>query len=398
MRTETTHSLAGLTGADVAALVGAPPEPRRVVGLPVWSRPEAAAAAASLANTDGGLIVVGAATAATGAITGIGSAGVSEAELAAIAGDLSPEGAHLINVKLVDVGGSRCGIVRVAESADPPVVVEGDGGIYRRTEAGLQRVTSRSDLDQLYEKGRGLRARAVTNLDALLKRISFDHSNYMTIAVAAAPRFAGPYPYEWVVENQAALVDPSLPFVRRCALDASSLQVTPGEVTISLPGDSTGFIRIVRNGCIAVGQRLMRPAQDQFVSPAELSAELAEMVDVLAMPYRATSAGLILGAALLEGVRDLRLPVPGGLTMPTGKDLVERYLPERYLEDPGQRADFVRDLQEAVGSVFNADLVNGTGEPYAGPVESLSLDHKSWHGTTKRTERRLTGARGHGSV
>ncbi|GAB4323531.1 MAG: hypothetical protein Kow0010_04910 [Dehalococcoidia bacterium] len=390
--------IAEVTAAGIAALRGAAPQPERLVALPSWSRQEAAAAAAALANTTGGLVIIGASAGAAGAVTAFTGTDVPEAELAAVARDLGPAGPFLVETAAFDIDGKRVAVLRVGECADTPVVVETDGGVYRRAGGETLRLTTRQALDELYAKSRRLRERAETNLEALLARIAFGHFNYMTIAVAAAPRFPGSAAYEWAQQDPAAVVDPALGFARRWGLDASSLEVTPGELSFILPADDTGFVRIVRNGCVAVGLRMRRPAQDRYLSPADFSALLAEMAELLSRPFQANRYGLVLGAAFLEGVRDLRLPVEGGLTAPVRRDLVQEHLPERYLHDASERAAFTQDLQAAVGAVFNADLVNGTGEPYAGHVAPLSVEPKTWHGTTKRTERRLAGARGHGSV
>jgi hypothetical protein len=375
--------LAEWTSADFAAFRNST-GPQGMAVLGTWSRTDAAAQAASLANTGGGIVVIEEAP--------------SDAELASVAVDLGPEGSRLVEAGTVSVDGKRVGVLRIGESGAPPLVVETDGGIYRRTEAGLARILNREELDQLLEKGRLLRERAETNIEGMLGRVAFGHFNYMTIAVVAVPRFTSADLYQWAAKDHSSLVSAAGDFARRWGLDASHVHVSAGEIQIGLPKEITGFIRIARNGCVAAGQRLHRPAQDRFLAPQEFSIHLAEMAEAVAAPHAAVRTGEVVSAVFLEGVRDLRLPVDGGLTFPVTKDLVQEYLPERFLAQPDERAAFVRDVQAAVGAVFSADLVAGSGEAYAGSIREVSLQPRAWHGLTKRTERRLSGVRGHGST
>lgn len=390
--------LAELTSADIQGLVGADPEPQRIAALRAWSPADAAAAAASLANTGGGLLVVGATADASGRVISLDGAAVSEVELLSSAGDLGPTGSYLGRVRVLDQNGKRLGLLAVAESASPPVLVESTGAIYRRTEAGLVQVRSRADLDQLLVKDRLLRDRAENNIDGMLGRVAFGHFNYMTVAVVAAPRIPTPEPYRWASQNKDALVGGALAFAKRWGLSSANLHISAGEIEIALPDEVTGFVRIARNGCVAAGERQHRPAQDRYLSPQEFSTRLAEIAEIACAPFRETRPGLVLGALFVEGVRDLRLPVEGGLTEPPARDLVQTYLPERFLEAADERAAFARELQSAAGEVFHADLVRGIAQAYGGPVKAASIEPRNWHGLTKRTERRLSGARGHGSA
>lgn len=374
--------LAEWTAGDIAALK-ASATPQSVAVLGTWSREGAAAHAASFANTGGGVLIVDDAP--------------PEAELATVGPMLGEAGARLVESRRVSVDGLEAGVLLVRESGAPPVLVETEGGIYRRTEDGLARVSKRSDLDQLLAKDRLLRERAETNIEGMLGRTAFGHFNYMTVAVVAVPRFTSARPYEWAASDNSALVAAAGALAARWGMDASDVQVSAGEIQFALPDEVTGFVRIARNGCVAAGQRAHRPAQDRFLAPADFSALLESMAEAVAAPLAAAKAGQVVSAIFLEGVRDLRLPVEGGLTSPVAKDMVREYLPERFIDDPAERAAFGRNVQEAVGAVFNADLVSGTAEPYAGPVKSVGLEPKAWHGITKRTERRLSGARGHGS-
>ena len=164
-----TKSLDQITGEDLAALAGAAPDPQHLATLAAWDKAEATKAAASLANSGGGLVVV--------------NADVTEADLLGAADDLGPYGRYLARARIVDAAGKRVGLLAVAESAAPPVLVETTGAIYARSAAGLVQVRSRLELDQLLAKERMLRQRAERHVEGMLDRLAFGHFNYLTVAV-----------------------------------------------------------------------------------------------------------------------------------------------------------------------------------------------------------------------
>ncbi len=355
-----------------------------------------AIAAASLANSGGGLLVVGVSANPAGTVTSVGGVDLAETDLLAAGDDLGPNGRYLIGARTVDAGGKRVGLLAVAESAAPPVLVETSGAIYCRSDAGLVQVRTRLELDQLLEKERALRQRAERHVEGMLDRLAFGHFNYMTVAVVASSRVLTDLPYRWASEHQADLL--ALDFAKTCGFSASDVEVRAGEIELSLSDDVTGIVRVARNGCVAVGERRKRPAQDLFLAPADLSRRLNDMALAAAALFQTAHAGPILGALFLEGVRDLRLPVAGGTTAPAGKDLVRHFLPERCLEGAGERGAFCEDVLRAAGDIFGADLVNGEAQPEASPTQVTNPQPQIWHGLTKRTERRIAGLRGHGST
>lgn len=395
-----TKPLEQVTPADIAALAGSAPDQLRIAVLSGWSAPEATTAAASLANSGGGFIVVGATVDASARVTALPGGGIPEGGLAAVAASLGPDGHHLLRSKSFDVDGKSVVLVAVDESAAPPLLAGDDGAIFRRTASGAVRVRTREELDDLVAKDRVLRERAEHAIDGMVGRVVYGHFAFMTIALVAVPRLSTAEPYHWAAANRQTLIEGSAGFARRWDLADSHIHIGAGEIEIARPEEVTGFVRIARNGCVAVGQRLPRPPQERFVSPAEFSQQLAELGEMASMIYRATRPGVVVPSLLLEGVRDLRLPIDGqgGLTAPVGKDLQHVFLPERFIDSPEEAAALVRDLQVAAGEAFTADLVRGTAEPYSGPLKSDGPTPKTWHGITKRTERRLSGARGHGSA
>lgn len=367
-------ALEDITVADIAGLTAAS-DPLRVAVLDRWSREEAAAALCSLANADGGLLVVQSAATA--------------ADLQAAIDDLGPAGAHLARAKTL--GGA--GVVSVIAAPAPPVLVETRGAIFTRTAAGATQVLSRASLESLLARERSLRQQAERNIEGMIDRLAFGHHNYMSVAVIAAPRVISDAPYQAAVANQAGVL--SLGFVSERGLSAAGVTVRPGELEISNLTDVTPLVRVSRNGAVAVGDRLKRPAQDLYLSPAELSRQLSAMADAAATLV-AGAPGPIVSTLFLEGVRDLRLPVASGTTGPARKDLVREFVAERYLADASERRALAADICRAASQVFDADLVAGAGAASAADGAGRIQAH-NWHGQTKRTERRLAGLRGHGS-
>ena len=389
-------ALEQITAEDLGQLAGTTPDRQRVATLVRWSKAEGAVAAASLANTSGGLVIVGAKAGPDGRVTSVDGAAVSEADLLSAADDLGPAGSYLVRARLVDVGASRVGLLAVAESSAPPVLVETTGAVYCRSADGLAQTHTRQELDQILGKAQLLHERAERNVEGMIDRLAFGHFNYMTLAVVLASRVTTDRPYLWASEHQSALL--GLPFATEWGLGLADLQVRPGEVELALSGDVTGFIRVARNGCVAVGERRQRPAQDLFLPAAALRTRIGEMLDAATAPFASSRCGLVAGALFMEGARDLRLPVEGGTTAPATKDLVREFLPERYLESTDERAAFDQDFLRSVGGVFGADLVRGVGVAHDGAAAAKRPEPRNWHGQTKRTERRIAGLRGHGSA
>lgn len=383
-----------ITATDIAELVGTIADSQQIATLGSWSREGAATAAASLANTRGGLLIVGAVVDDAGRVNSIEGTAISEEELRAAFDDLGPAGRHLAQTRIVEVGSQRVALAEVAESAAPPVLVETNGTIYRRSADGLTLLRTRGELDLLLAKERASRQQAERNIEGTLDRLAFGHLNYMTVGVLAASRVLTNVPYHWALEHQSALL--GLDFAKAWRLTPSDVQVRAGEIELTLAGETTGIIRIARNGCVAVAERQVRPAQHLYLSPSELAQRLTMMARTAALPFQTIGASPVLGALFLEGVRELRLPVEGGATAPVARDLVREFLSEYYFDDGAACATFSQDLLRAAGTVFAADLVAGTGKP-AVAAASKGPEPKSWHGLTKRTERRLAGLRGHGS-
>lgn len=375
-----TRPLDEITASDIESASPAS-DPLRLAVFDSWSRDQVAIAANALANSSGGLIIV--------------RSGASLEDLLSIGAGLDPSGHHLVRARVLGAGGKQAGLLAVSESASLPVLVAATGAVYRQGDGGPAPVRTRASLDELVARDLLNRKRAETNAEGMIGRAAFGHFSYMTVAAVAAPRINTAAPYMWARDNRARILEAVAAFPGEWPLDDTDFTVEPGEITLSR-GDDTAFVRVSRNGSVAAGIRQHRPAQGLYVSPAELSKLISAIAGVVTMPFAAARAGLTLSSLFLESIRELRLPVEGGATAPAPKDLVQRYVGERYLDDAGECEVFRIDLLKAAGEAFGADLIRGTGQAYTGAVKE-GPDPKNWHGLTKRTERRLAGLRGHGT-
>ncbi|MCC6382554.1 MAG: putative DNA binding domain-containing protein [Dehalococcoidia bacterium] len=389
---------AELTAAALEALVGTVPEPQRYALLAAWSRERAAAEAAALANTAGGLLLVGVEVDTGGAVKGFTDGGTQMAnEIGLLAGDLGPVGRHLLAAAILEVGGKSVGVIRVAEAPAPPVMVETDGGVYRRTAAGCVRVTTRAELDALTGKDRASRERAEKNLTAMVSRNELGNYAYVTLAVTLAPRVPDAGPYAWAAANRPALVAHEHGLAGRWQFASENVSASAGEILVAGSDEVTGFLRISRNGTVAAGEHLRRPPGAAFLPAADMASRLRDMVELATLPLRAVGGGQVVAAVSLEGMRDLRLTLADGLSRPASRDTLTSIVTERHLADDAELARLSDDLVAAAGVVFAANLGAGTGAHAGDPVDHTG-DPRSWHGLTRRTERRLSGARGHGSA
>lgn len=389
---------AEMTAGDLEVLLGTVPAAQHYAVLTAWSRGRAAAEAAALANTSGGVVIVGAEIDANGIVRGFAGGGPQMAsDIGLLAGDLGEAGKHLLAAAVVQVGGKAVGVVRVAEAPAPPVMVETDGGIYRRTAAGCVRVTTRAELDALTGKDRASRERAEKNLAAMVSRNQLGNFAYVTLAVTMASRTPGAGPYDWAAANQSELVAHERGLAARWEFAPGNVSASAGEIIVAGPDEVTGFLRISRNGTVAAGEHLRRPPSAGFLSGTELASRLRDMVELAAFPVRAGSGGQVVAALSLEGMRDLRLALADGLSRPASRDTITSIVTERYLDDDAELARLADDIAAAAGAVFAANLGTGTGA-HSGGGEDHTKDAHSWHGLTKRTERRVSGARGHGSA
>ena len=373
-------ALATLTSDTLAALL-AEGDALHVARLDQWQPDAATQAAASLANGEGGLIVV-----EGGALT--------DTELLHAGAGLQPHGTRLVRACTLDLQGKPVSVIAVRESADPPVLCGKDGVILERGAAGAQPVTPRAALDRLLEKGLRYRTRAEGVIDSQTERTAFGHLNFLTIALIVAPLIPGPASAAWAREHSGDLARTRLALGG--GLTADALRSGSGLLELRHPGDESPFVTIAQNGTITAGMHRMRPALDHFVSAAELAGALRDMAQAARVVTGGGDAGFVQPALFVQGLRNLQLETVGGRGTPCKKDQQRVMLSRQFLESQEDEDVLIAGLLGAMGELFSADLASGVVPAYGGDVER-SKPPKAWHGKTRRTERRVAFLRQHGS-
>lgn len=376
MATALMSNLTELTAEKVGELL------RTGVGLHTavlerWSVEEGAAEAASLANGEGGLLV---------------APGVPDAAKLLRAGAaLQPFGPRLVRARVLE---NAVGVLAVREAGDVPVMVGREGAIYRRTSEGRVRVSKRAELDALIRKSARMRSRAESVINAQTDRTAFGHLNFLTIALIVTPLVAGSSSFGWTEGHLPALEQTRLGLAG--GLKAAEAVTGRGLIEMRRDGDETGFITVAKNGTVTAGIHRMRPAQDRFVSAAELAGLVRDFAQAARTVTGGGDAGLVLPALFVQGLRNLRLEAVGGWGMPCSKDQQQTVLPHRFLETADDEEALAAGALDALGKLVSADLNKGVVEAFEGEVARTDAP-KAWHGKTRRTERRLAFARRHGS-
>ncbi len=367
--------------AESLATLGASDDAMHVVRLDAWSVDEAAAAATSLANTDGGLVIVP------------GAKDVSEADLLRAGAAMETFGPRLIAARIIDGADGPTGVISVRESGDPPVMT-GSGSILRRTTDGPVTVESRGELDLLIEKGKRLGSRAESVVDSQTERTAFAHLNFLTISLITTPLVGGSSNFAWAQENLSKL------FRTRLGLAAGLTKDTvvdgKGLIELRQPGDETGYITVAKNGTVTAGIDKMRPAMDRFVSAAELAAVVRDAAQATRVVIAGGDAGLVQPAVFVQGMRNLCLEGIGGYGQAAKKDQQRTFLKRQFVETDDDEEALAGQMLDVLSGIFSADLANSFVEVFDGDV-SADKAPKAWHGKTRRTERRVAFQRRHGS-
>jgi hypothetical protein len=370
-----------LTADEVAQLL-ASEDHAHVACMEQWSPSEAALEIASLANTEGGCVVVP------------GAVDLSEGDLRGAGALLQPAGPRLLRAELVDGPDGPVGVIRVREAADLPVLAGELGAILTRDSNGRRPVTSRDELDPLIARAARLRARAESVIDSQTERTAFGHLNYLTIALIVVPLTASTASFEWARDNAPEILRTRIALASGFKRDAVSER--GGLFEIRELDDETAFISVAKNGTITTGMHRMRPALDRFVQPMELAGLGRDMAQAASLIAAGGDAGLVRPAVFVQGMRNLRLEAIGGFGAQAKRDQQRTLLRPQYLETPEDEEALGAGLLDVLSTLFSADLVAGSVEPFSGDVANGPAP-KAWHGKTKRTERRTAFQRAHGS-
>jgi hypothetical protein len=282
-------------------------DPLRAFCLPAPHADIVARAAAALANSRGGDLLLGAMMAPDGTLTRARGLPVAEAEAVLAAGlaKVDPPIGHLVRTRLVETPVGGVLVVRVRMSPSTPHLVTDTGVIPRLTEEGLRPVTRRRELDELYARGRGERERAGRLIDAMAEKLALAHYAFYSLAIIACTHEPSAEPFSAAVAGALAPADD--PFVHAHGLHEAQPRVGPGEIELRTPGETGAYIRVTRNGSVAAGEVQRRPYHEELDTVARLRARLEALAATACRLLASAEDAVMVPQLFVEGVRGLRL-------------------------------------------------------------------------------------------
>lgn len=308
-----TNSESLLDPRQVAAATDLPGrrlDPRRVICLG-GEAPELAAAVAGLANGSGGHLLIGAQSDTEGErIEAVPYVDLVEAEqrLRRAAATLDPPASDLLQLRLFSCGNGRGLIIaNVRQSPRPPHIDPASGLIYLSGEDGVRPLRARAGLDALYEKARAERGRAERLIDAMLERLMLAQYSFYGLGVLACLQRPAADPYLWAREHIDAFADPADPFIAEWELTPKAVKVRPGDTEARGEREVAGLLRVLRSGCIAVGETRRRPPGDILGAPEDVAQRVQMMVDSACRILAHAEQPLIVPRLYAEGVRSMRM-------------------------------------------------------------------------------------------
>lgn len=282
-------------------------DPLRTLCLPAPHADIVARAAAALANSRGGDLLLGAMMAPDGTLTRARGLPVADAEAVLAAGlaKIDPPIGHLVRTRLVKTPVGGVLVVRVRMSPSTPHLVTDTGVIPRLTEEGLRPVTSRRELDDLYARGRGERERAGRLFDAMVEKLTLAHYAFYNLAIIACTQDPTAEPFSAAAGG--ALAPANDPFVRAHGLHEAEPRVGPGEIEVRTPGETGAYIRVTRNGSVAAGEVQRRPYHEELDTVARLRERLEALAATTCRLLAHAEDAVMVPQLFVEGVRGLRL-------------------------------------------------------------------------------------------
>ncbi len=336
-------------------LEGGPVDNRRTLGLPAPHAENVARAAAALANTRGGDLLLGVALGADACLSAPAGLSAETAETALIDGLslVDPPITHLVKTRLVEQAAGAVLVARVRMSPSTPHLVTDGGGIPRLGDDGIRPVASRRELDDLYARGRGERERADRLIDAMIEKLTLAHYAFYSVAIIACTHEPSAEPFSAAAAG--LLAPPDDPFVRAFGLAAYEPRSGPAELELRGPEETGAYLRVTRSGCVAAGEVQRRPYHEELDQAARFRDRLESL---------AASACRLLGHAadpvmvphlFVEGVRGLRLVLNAERRITTGsapQDTARYALPLGDARDPEYPARLALEAFARLESLF----------------------------------------------
>ena len=294
-------------------------DPGRTVCLPAPLAGEVARAAAALANTRGGELLLGVETAPDGLLQSARGLPADEAE-AALAEGLAlvdPPLGHLVQTRTLAAPNGVVLVARVRVSPSTPHLVTDTGETPRLDALTPRPVRTRRELDDLYARGRGERERADRLLDAMIEKLVLAHYAFFNVAIIACTHQPSAEPFNAAATD--ALAPASDPFVQAFGLHGLEPKVWPGELELRTEGETGAYLRVTRGGAVAVGEVQRRPYHEEIDTLAGLRSRIEAMAGSACRLLAQASESVIVPLLFLEGVRGLRLVTADKPKVTTGQ-------------------------------------------------------------------------------
>lgn len=298
------------------------------------------AALAGLANARGGRIVM--------------TAGLSEVDVAELAGQIDPPLTRLISV--CAGADTSALIVNVRQSPQCPHIDAESGAIFEHDPAvGIVPVTTQAGLDRLYRKGHAAEERALRSIDGMIERMQLASFGHYGLAIVACLRIPSSEPYLWAAEHPDDLATSADPFIADWAFSSSMVRLRPGDAELRGDRDVTGVLRITRAGCVAVGETRRKPAADVLGSPEQIRERMHILAGTLCRALAHADNRIIMPRLLCEGLRGTKLDAgttnaaqPAAATV----DVVAEPGPVGDAGDPSYRLQLADQLLERLLAVY----------------------------------------------
>lgn len=293
-------------------------DPSRTIGLLHPSPEEIAAAACALANTRGGDLLLGVRLDGEGAVAELspGSADSLEAHLTEALTLLDPPIGHLVRTRAVPQAGGWVVVARVRMSPSTPHLVTVSGHMPRLDAEGVRPVRSRREVDDLYARGRGERERADRLVDAMIEKLTLAHYAFYNIAIVACTHEPTAEPFSAAAGG--ALAPEGDRFVAAFDLAGQEPRVGPGEIEVRTPGETGGYLRVTRGGCVAAGEIQRRPYHEELDTLEGLNGRFLALSESVCRMLGQTPDAVMVPHLFVEGVRGLRLLLDAGKRTSTG--------------------------------------------------------------------------------
>lgn len=293
-------------------------DPARTIGI---SDPDAlaiAAGACAFANSQGGDLLLGAQVEPDGALTVAVSIDLVAVESALAEGLalIDPPINHLVRTRQAAGAGGNVLIARVRMSPSTPHLVTVSGAIPRMDGGVVRPVRTRREVDDLYARGRGERERADRLVDAMIEKLTLAHYAFYNVAIVACTHEPSAEPFSAAAGGALTTADD--PFVAAFDLGAHEPRVGPGEIEVRTPGDTGGYLRVTRGGCVAAGEIQRRPYHEELDTIAGLNGRFLALATSVCRLLGQSTDAVMVPHLFVEGVRGLRLVFEAGKRETTG--------------------------------------------------------------------------------